>query len=210
MLPAIAVRGGELLAAVVVAGVICAAALAVGVWWLKRRIRRRLERISRAAADRAVSAAAGAGGAGWRWLWSRPLPDRRWIAAARARRRLWRAVGAAEHAVARARAAGAPTGDLDGLCRRLRHAAADADRSLAIAGRATAPAGQRVPAPADVTDLLIAAGLIQDAVGSAMASVSQPAARGLADDVRREAEALSAGIASASRAAASGLPGEPA
>lgn len=210
MVPAIAVKGGELLAAVVVAGVICAAALAVGVWWLKRRARRRLERIGRAVAGRAVGAAAAAGGAGWRWLWSRPLPDRRWIAAVTARRRLWRAVGAAEHAVAQARTAGAPTGDLDGLCRRLRQAAADADRSLAMAGRATAPAGQRGPAPSEVTDLLVAAGLIQEAVASAVASVAQPAARGLAEDVRREAEALSAGIASASRAAASGLPGEPA
>src|SRR5216683_359621 len=177
MLPAIAVKGGELLAAVVVAGVICAAALAVGMRWLKRRARRRLERIGRAVT---------------------------------ARRRLWRAVGAAEHAAAQARKAGAPTGDLDGLCRRLRHAAADADRSLAMAGRATAPAGQRGPAPSEVTNLLAAAGMIQDIAASVVASVSQPAARGLGEDVRREAEALSAGIASASRAAASGLPGEPA
>src|SRR5713101_8026365 len=112
MLPAIAVKGGELLAAVVVAGVICAAALAVGMRWLKRRARRRLERIGRAVAGRAAGAAAAAGSAGWRWLWSRPLPDHRWIAAVTARRRLWRAVGAAEHAAAQARKAGAPTGDL--------------------------------------------------------------------------------------------------
>jgi hypothetical protein len=210
MLPAIAVKGGELLAAVVVAGVICAAALAVGMRWLKRRARRRLERIGRAVAGRAAGAAAAAGSAGWLWLWSRPLPDHRWIAAVTARRRLWRAVGAAEHAVAQARKAGAPTGDLDGLCRRLRHAAADADRSLAMAGRATAPAGQRGPAPSEVTDLLAAAGMIQDIAAYVVASVSQPAARGLGGDVRREAEALSAGIASASRAAASGLSGEPA
>jgi hypothetical protein len=209
MLPAIAVKGGELLAAVVVAGVVCAAALAVGMRWLKRRARRRLEAIGRAVAGRAAGAAAAAGSAGWRWLWSRPLPDHRWIAAVTARRRLWRAVGAAEHAVAQARKAGAPTGDLDGLCRQLHHAAADADRSLAMAGRATAPAGQRGPTP-EVTDLLAAAGMIQDIAAYVVASVSQPAARGLAEDVRREAEALSAGIASASPAAASGLPGEPA
>jgi hypothetical protein len=40
--------------------------------------------------------------------------------------------------------------------------------------------------------------------------VYQPAAANLADDARREAVALSAGIAVAARAAAGGLPGEPA
>lgn len=50
-----------------------------------------------------------------------------------ARRRLWRAVTAAEQAVAQARKTGAPTGDLNSLCRRLRQAVAETDRSLAIA-----------------------------------------------------------------------------
>ena len=203
MLPDVAVRAGELLAA----GAVLVAVTAAAAWWLQRRIRRRLERIGLAAAGRAGGISAGAARAGWRWLWSRPLPDRRWIAASRARRSLWRAVSAADHAVAAARKAGAPTGDLPALCRRLRQAAADADRSLAIAARA-APAGQpREPAPAEVTDLVRAAGLIQDAAASAVASLSRPAARSLADDARREADALSAGIASASRAAVGGLPG---
>ena len=203
MLPDVAVRAGELLAA----GAVLVAVTAAAAWWLQRRIRRRLERIGLAAAGRAGGISAGAARAGWRWLWSRPLPGRRWIAASRARRSLWRAVSAADHAVAAARKAGAPTGDLPALCRRLRQAAADADRSLAIAARAAPAATPREPASAEVTDLVRAAGRIQDAAASAVASLSRPAARSLADDARREADALSAGIASASRAAVGGLPG---
>jgi hypothetical protein len=197
MLSTVVVRAAELLAD----GVVVLAAAAGAVWWVKRRVRRRLERIGRAVTRRAAGISAGAAVAEWQWLWSRPLPDRRWIAAGRARRRLWRAVGAAGHAVAVAREAGAPTGDLKALCRRLRQAAADADRSLVMAGRATAATRTAQPASAEVSDLVRAAGLIQ-AAASAVASLSRPAAASLADDARREAEALSAGIASASRAVA--------
>ena len=51
----------------------------------------------------------------------------------RQRRTLWRAGSAAEHAIATAQQAGAPTGDLDTLCRQLRRSAHDADRSLSVA-----------------------------------------------------------------------------
>ena len=207
MLPSVAVRAGELLAAVLAAGAMCLAAAATGVWWLKRRVRRCLEVIGRAIEERAAGAAAGAASAGWRWLWSLPLPDRRWIAAGRARRELWRAVRVAGHAVAVAREAGAPTGDLGALCRRLRRAAADADRSLSVPGRAPAASGELGPVSSQVGDLVTAAGLIRDAAASAVASMSRPAARNLADDARREAVALSAGIASVSRAAAAACPG---
>jgi hypothetical protein len=205
MLPNVAVRAGELLAA----GVVVLAVTVATAWWVKRRVRRRLERIGLAMAGRAGGVAADTARAGWRWLWSRPLPDRRWVAAGQARRRLWRAVGAANHAVAVAHEAGAATGDLETLCRRLRLAAADADRSLVMAGRATAASRPAEPASAQVGDLVRAAGLIQDAAACAMASLSGPAAVSLADDARREAEALSAGLAAASRAAAGGPPGEP-
>ncbi len=86
MLPTIAVRAGELLAAALIAGAVCVAVAAAGLWWLKRRIRRRLERVGLAIAGRAAGAAAGAASAAWRWLWSRPIPDRRWLAAGRTRR----------------------------------------------------------------------------------------------------------------------------
>ncbi len=169
MLSSIALHAGELLAAGLLAGVVFAALVAAGGLWLRRRVRRRLQALGPVLAGRARGAAAVAGGAGSRWLWSLPVPDRRWREGGQARRELWRAVSAAEHAVAAARRGGAPTGDLDALCRRLRRAAGSADRRLAI--------GQR-PAVA-------------------LASVSRPAARQLADDVRIEVTALTAGLASA-------------
>ena len=82
MLPTIAVRAGEVLGAVLIAGAVCVAVAAAGLWWLKRRIRRRLEKAGLALAGRA----AGAASAGWRWLWSQPVSDRRWLAAGRTRR----------------------------------------------------------------------------------------------------------------------------
>jgi hypothetical protein len=95
------------------------------------------------------------------------------------------------------------------LCRRLRQAATDTGRSLAMAGRATGPGGLPEPLSSQVTDLVLAAGRIQDAAASAASSVSGPAVASLADDVRREVVALSAGLASAARSSrAAGLPGE--
>lgn len=89
-----------------------------------------------------------------------------------------------------ARRAGAPTGDLDGLCRRLREAAGDAGQRLPLS-----------PHPAaEIRDLVEAAGQVQHAAASAAAAIARPAARRLADDARREAVALAAGIAAASLA----------
>lgn len=206
MLPTVAAHAGELLAAALAAGAICLAGAAVGLWSLKRRVRRGLEASRRVMAARA----AGSGGVsiGSRWLWSRRLPDRRWIAAARARHELWRAVSAADHAVTAAQQAGAPIGELDTLCRQLRHAAADADRALSVARRAPVAAGELDPVSSQARDLVKTAGLIHDAAASALASVYQPAAARLADDARREAVALAAGITIAARAAAGGPPGE--
>ena len=196
MVSSVALRAGELAAAVLVAGVVLLVVMAAGVWWLRRRVRRLLEVLGLILASRARGAAASAGGAGSRWLWSLPLPDRRWRGG-RSRRELWRAVGAAEHAVAAARRGGAPTGDLDGLCRRLRRAAGSADRSLAIGQRSTVAGAGLEPAGCEVSDLLSAAGQIQAAASAALASFWRPAARELADDVRGEVVALAAGIASA-------------
>jgi hypothetical protein len=121
MLSSVALHAGELLAAALLAGVTLVAVVAAGVVWLRRRVRRRLDGLGQILAVRARGAAASAGGsvasAGSRWLWSLPVPDRRWREGGRARRELWRAVGAAEHAVTAARRGGAPTGDLAALCR---------------------------------------------------------------------------------------------
>ena len=92
MLSSVAVRAGELLATMLAAGIVVLAAAVTGVWCLRRRVRRRLGTINHA----------GAAHAGWRWLLSQPVPDRRWLAVTRQRRTLWRAVSAAEHAMATA------------------------------------------------------------------------------------------------------------
>lgn len=197
MLSSVVLHAGELLAAALLAGAVLVAVMAAGALWLRRR----LERLGPVLAGRARGAAAMAGSSigsvGSRWVWSLPVPDRRWREGGRARRELWRAVGAAEHAVAAARRGGAPTGDLDALCRRLRRAAGSADRRLAIGQRpAVAGAGPEA-AVSEVGGLLSAAGQIQAAASAALASVSHPAAHQLADDVRIEVAALAAGLASA-------------
>lgn len=197
MLTPVAARAAELLAIVLAAGTIT---LVAGLWWLRRRVSR-LRRASRVIAGRAATATAGAVGTGLQRAWSVPLPDRRWLAAARERRRLWRAVAAAEHAVAVARQASAPTGDLDGLCRRLRRAAGDADRCLSVSRRPGEPdAGHRADAMAEISDLVSTAGLIQDAAASAVASMARIASSGLSEDARLEAGALAAGIIAAAGA----------
>jgi hypothetical protein len=194
MLVSAAVRAAELLIIVLAAGTIT---LAAGLWWLGHRVRR-LRRAGQVMAARAAMAAVGAAARSRRRAWSVPLPDRRWLAAARERRRLWRVVAAAEHAVAVARQAGAPTGDLDGLCWRLRQAAGAADRYLSVSRRPAEPGGgHRADAMAEVSDLVAAAGLIRDAAASAAGSVARPAFADLAEDARREVAALAAGIAAA-------------
>src|SRR6202043_875082 len=97
-------------------------------------------------------------------LWSLPFPDRRWLAAARERRRLWLAVGAAERAVTAASRAGAPTGDLDGLCRRLPEAAPDASPPPPLSPQVTA----------ETHDLVRVAGQVQEAAAAAAAAMARP------------------------------------
>lgn len=201
MLSSVALHAGELLAAGLLAGAVFVAVMAAGAVWLRRRVRRRLDGLGQVLAVRARETAAMAGSslgsAGSRWLWSLPVPDRRWREGGRARRELRRAVGAAEHAVAAARRGGAPTGDLEALCGRLRQAAGSADRRLAIEQRPAVPGSGLEPAIGEVSSLVSAAGQIQAAASAALESISRPAARQLADDVRLEVVALAAGLASA-------------
>jgi hypothetical protein len=100
MLSSIALHAGELLAAGLLAGVVSVALVAAGGLWLRRRVRCRLQTLGPVLAGRARGAAAMAGGAGSRWLWSLPVPDRRWREGGRARRKLWRAVGSADRSLA--------------------------------------------------------------------------------------------------------------
>src|SRR5690349_22436016 len=201
MLSSIALHAGELLAAGLLAAIVFVALAAAGGLWLRRRVRRRLQALGPVLAGRARGAAAAVGGgAGSRWLWSLPVPDRRWREGGRARRELWQAVSAAEHAVAAARRGGAPTGDLPALCRRLRQAAESADRRLAIGQRPVVPDAGPEPSVSEVSGLVSAAGQIQAAASAALASLSRPAARQLADDVRIEVAALATGLARAAGA----------
>jgi len=186
-----------LVAAAMLAWAALIVAMVAGVWWLRRRVRRRMEALRLVLTGRVRGATAPAGASGSRWLWSLPVPDRRWRGGVRTRRELWRAVGAAEHALAAAKRGGAPTGDFDSLCRRLRRAAERADCSLAMWQRSEASGAGLEPVAAEVSDVVSAARQIQAAASAALASVSRPAAKELADDVRIEVVALTAGIARA-------------
>src|SRR5258708_11188361 len=93
MLSSVALRAGELLAAALVAGVVLVAVGFAGALWLRRVIRRRLERVGLVLAGQARGAAAAAASAGWRWAWSLPVPDRRRLAVGPALPPRWRAAG---------------------------------------------------------------------------------------------------------------------
>jgi hypothetical protein len=200
MVSSVALHAGELLAAAVLALTVLVAVVAAGAVRLRRRLDKLGQVLAVRAREAAVMAASSVGSAGPRRLSSLPVPGRRWREGGRARRELWRAVGAAEHAVAAARRGGAPTGDLPALCRRLRQAAESADRRLAIGQRPAAPGAGPDPTVGEVSGLVSAAGQIRAAASAALASVSQPAARQLAGDVRIEVEALAAGVARAAGA----------
>lgn len=110
------------------------------------------------------------------------------------RRRLWRAVRAAEQAVAHATAIGAPVGDLPSLCRRLRSAALGVDRAVCAAGAA---GGVRRPLPPDVAreldDVVAAAHGIHGNAVSAITQATRSSTSALVTDVRNETQALEAG-----------------
>ena len=86
----------------------------------------------------------------------------------RQQRALWQAVSSAEFAVLAAQQAGAPTAELDALCRRLRLAAEDADRRVPSPRKLPLP---RQPPPG-ISDLRIAAEMIQDAAAAVITSLS--------------------------------------
>jgi hypothetical protein len=121
----------------------------------------------------------------------------------RQRRALWQAVSSAEFAVLAAQQAGAPAAELDALCRRLRLAAEDADRHLPSPRKVLLP---RRPPPG-ISDLRIAAEMIQDAAATVITSLSdagelsEPADDSRAEGIRRHCEAA-AQIDSAARATA--------
>jgi hypothetical protein len=174
-----------LIAATIMAAV-AAGAVVAGVFWLRRTWRRKRVLL----ALRAQGVAVGAAAAGIRWVRTRPVPDRRWWVLQRARTGLVRASAGAEHAVREAKAARAPLGDLEGLTRRLRHAALDVDRSLKIA--------QQAGAAEPVDELLVHASRlatagrqIQHAAAESLVGLHRHTTDELVDHVRVEERAIS-------------------
>ena len=108
------------------------------------------------------------------------------------RRRLWRSVSAAEHAVATARDAGAPVGDLPTLIRQLRRAADAVDHALVAAGRARTPASasvkRREREARDSADRIYAAAM------DSLTTTARGHTSELARAVQLETEALHAGL----------------
>jgi len=161
--------------------------------WVRRQWRRKRGLLALNAHALALSA----GAAGVRWLWSRPVPDRRWLALHRERRRLHRAVDGAARAVAEAKAANASIGDLASLSARLTCVATDVDRALRVAQNAD---GDHVDVDAAVTqarELTTAGREVQRAASLSLEATNRPAAQALVDHVRLEIQAVAAGSARA-------------
>jgi len=179
---------------VLAVGVLAAAmgmvALATAMW-----VRRQWRRKRGLLVLNAHALALSAGAAGVRWLWSRPVPDRRWLALHRVRRQLHRAVDGAATAVAEAAAAKASIGDLGSLSTRLTSVATDVDRALRIAQNA---GGDHVDVDAAVRqarELTTAGRDVQRAASLSLEAANRPAAQALVDHVRVEIQAVAAGAA---------------
>src|SRR5258708_9493359 len=77
MVPAIAIRAGELLAVAAIAGLVLAAVATAGVWWLRRRVRRGLRVLGLIVAGRGGPAAPPRRPRGARGPWAPPPPPPR-------------------------------------------------------------------------------------------------------------------------------------
>lgn len=179
-----------LLVAAGIVAALAAGAVFAGLLWL-----RRMWRHKRAVLALQLSGLAlGAASSGVRWLWTRPMPDHFWRTLQRARRDLLRASTGAEHAVRQARTAHASIGDLEGLTRRLRHAAIDVDRSLRIAQQSGAT--ESVNELLHHADELTTAGRgIQKAAAESLAHLHRHTTEELTHHVRIEEQALLGGTA---------------
>jgi hypothetical protein len=122
---------------------------------------------------------------------STTIASPRWWLAQHERQRMWRAVGAAEHAVDVARGAGAPVGDLAALTRQLSGAAHDVDASL----RAGARLGwTSTDVRSDRDRIMSCAQGIQRAAMESLSAVSRLASESVAESVDREVAAVAEGV----------------
>lgn len=189
-MPAIELNVGGALLVAAVAIPLCVAGALVAIWLLRRSWGRLGVWLGRHLRHALLHAA----GAGWRWALSRHLPDRQWRSLHVMRRNLLVAVSGSEHAVAVAKAAGAPIGDLESLGRRLREAANAVDASLRIAQRGSAPMTDLATASGQAADLSRTAAQIQGAAALALTAVARPVATELREDTEREVIAIAAGL----------------
>jgi hypothetical protein len=185
------IRGTDLLVGGFAALAIVLVATTTAFFVLRRLMRRRWSRLG---AEAGVVAAMTFVRVAARMLstWRRGMPTMAPSAgeARRGRRAMWRAVGAAERAVRHARAGTAPIAELPALCSRLRSVAEVLDRSLLISSRGSTVGFDR----REVDDLVRTAQEIERAAASSLREITVPLARGLADDARRETQALEAGL----------------
>jgi hypothetical protein len=168
--------------------VVALACIGTALWVVGRAIRRRARRlrirISGFDPRRDGMAAA-------RLLAAAPVTSLSWWQTQRDRHQVWRAVGAAERAVATAVRAQAPVGELPMLTRRLRRTAESVDRLLCTADD-TNRRSRRVAAEMRLVDEM--AGTIRQAAVEAVLSVAAPATSSLADAVAIEVTALRHGL----------------
>lgn len=122
---------------------------------------------------------------------SLPVTDLSWWVAQRDRHRMWRAMAAADRAVAAAVAANAPIGDLAAMNRRLQQTAEAVDATLRVS--AGSPAGLRA-VRRQVTELVAAAEQVHSAALDALTAAAQPATSGLSGAVRDEVAAVRHGL----------------
>lgn len=137
--------------------------------------------------SRAVLPAVGAAAVG-------TLASPTWWAVQRDRHQMWRAVSSAEHAVAVARGAGVPVGDLPALARQLTAAAGGVDALLRASARSSS---QRREATGERRRLEAAAADLQGAALDSLRMAAAAHAEPVLSQVRLEVAALGAGLRAA-------------
>ena len=175
--------GVEVTAGVLVAGAATAAAVTV------HRVRRRLRALKASPAARGVVALLDAV--------RTPGGLRAGVTPARLRLDMWQAVGAATRAVRQASGAGAVLGDLPSLARRLRRAAEDLDRVLAMAGGLDVSAPAVVDVRRQVAEAVRASESIRTAALASAGDAAGARLDRLAADAEHELESVNAGLARA-------------
>jgi hypothetical protein len=163
---------------------------------VRRRARRRWNRLQAHAATRGVLAAASMFTA-WRTrgeVQSAPV-GLALGSTARARRRLSVAVRDAEEAVRHASSHDAPVGELPAVCRTLRRVADELDDLLRLQGRLPARGQGMDGILAQVREVVDAAHDVQSAALQACSDAGQPRLRALVREVRDEVDIVAAGLA---------------